>query len=183
MIKHWDDISAIVEAFCHLTKGIDCDGTDLCFVNSPETTQFRHFASPDQELEKRRDPTEGGRRTALVAVSEVLEGWIDGFPRGELEQRRSLTVIVLTDGVWGSTVAEETRFYDAIDSLQQLDQQPDRICVQFIRFGEDEKGKRHLDELCNRLPGEHTPDFQLSTSPDLGIPASLNHPQHSWLNV
>ncbi|OIW30172.1 hypothetical protein CONLIGDRAFT_669886 [Coniochaeta ligniaria NRRL 30616] len=168
-----DDAKAVFGALAYLVKSLDNERLDLHFTSSPETIRSHHSTPLLQAFEKRRSPNEGGSRTALAAASDVIEGPIANALQGDSEKRKPLSLIILTDGVWESSMTEEKRLSDAIDSLEQLDLPPNQVCLQFIWFGGDEEAKRRHkyldDDSCKRLPEEKTPDSQPK---DFGSPVS-----------
>jgi hypothetical protein len=66
-------------------------------------------------------------------------------------KKNPISLIVFTDGQWGKdaegAVGVENAIKRLIDRIQEHDLPRTQVMIQFIRFGDDEDGKRHLKYL------------------------------------
>lgn len=144
------------KAFGYIAKLIDNDGIELCFSSDPKRIYKESGTArllnkfPDQKWDQ-------------IAFEDKFGVFIDDhvFPR--LSSRfpkiirgrplKRLSIFVFTDGRWGhdgeAAGGVENPVGNLINKIQQQGLDRTQVMLQFIRFGNDEVGKRYLSYLDN----------------------------------
>jgi hypothetical protein len=165
MRPHWDKVKDTLNALGYLVKRSDLDGIDLYFTNSAIKSHSRDRKKLMKDF-KRAKP--GGRSNMKVALSKILEQYRPEdvkyqnadlgrklFSRKLKEQKWGLTVYVLTDGVWEDDYDELCGVHKPIATLVQgltkYGMVGAQVGIQFIQFGNNEKGTRRLRSLDSGL--------------------------------
>ncbi|EXJ88180.1 hypothetical protein A1O1_05109 [Capronia coronata CBS 617.96] len=80
-----------------------------------------------------------------------------------------MTLIVLTDGVWGVMVREDAvdqvldKLTDSFHIIRGIDLLRRPVCVQFVQFGDDERGIQRLRRLDSDKRYQHIVDITPAT--------------------
>ena len=168
MNPYWSKVTETFSALSYLVKRVDPDGIDLHFTNSLES---HHSRRTRHLLEKVQRKKPAGRCDMKSRLGKILEPYRAELPRALESPRhrhfmgidlrhwsskgRSICIYVFTDGVWqgGSRplggVDEPIRIF--VDKLRELGLLDTQVGIQFIRFGNDERGMERLQKLDSDL--------------------------------
>lgn len=170
MLKHWPILTFVAETLCMKVAGLDKNGIDLRFTVGGRTrnrtklrgengrAQFRrsiHEAKPKIPVDE-----EHHARTDMKAVlHEIFKEWREN-------ERKATTLIILTDGVWESTIPSDAADKEIVAFAKEVQEikafAPRHFSIGFVRFGEDKKARlqRLDDELCNTHKDRYGRDLE-----------------------
>jgi hypothetical protein len=152
----------IEEAFYtlgYISKSIDTNGIELTFASNIKDGKIHYNtnAGPLLEVLKtcRYDQDEGFMEDSLGhLVDDVI---IRRLPSGGSERRFSfsskkpISIFILTDGRWGrdqlAACGVEKPIRKLMNEIMERKLNRTQVMIQFIRFGNDEDGIRHLEYL------------------------------------
>ncbi|KAH6886201.1 hypothetical protein B0T10DRAFT_78265 [Thelonectria olida] len=160
MRQHWDSVSEACRALQWLCSSGEGDSMDLFFTSDPLMGYQRKKRESLADIARSQPPSGICRmRSSLEVVFDRIitdklyhggqahgkEGW----------NRRPTTVFVLTDGVWQPSSKREENAAAGVDlpikrmmdTLHQQGKNSSYVCVQFIRFGNDDSGTKRLAAL------------------------------------
>lgn len=141
-------------AYAYITKLIDTNGIEASFASDPGN--LRPYATTSKLMNDfdKKDWTDG-------SFEDRLSNFIDDciipklpaiWKKGPFRPKR-LSIIVLTDGRWGSGTLQANGVERPISKLINKMNEPGvqasrtQVSIQFMRFGEDDDGIRNLDVL------------------------------------
>lgn len=168
MNPYWSNVTKTFSALSYLVKRVDPDGIDLHFTNSLES---HHSRRTRHLLEKVQRKKPAGRCDMKSRLGKILEPYRADLPKALEPTRhkhflgidlrhwsskgRSICIYVFTDGVWQGGlrplggVDEPIRIF--VDRLKELGLLDTQVGIQFIRFGNDERGMERLRKLDSDL--------------------------------
>lgn len=155
MNRYWDEVRELFGLLAYTLKTFGEGRIELCFTISEShyeannTTTLSHYM-------RRIHPA--GTSNIERSLRQILEPYLEkavrarGQPKGFRTKRsvRPLSIYVLTDGVWepnSNPAGFLTTLKSKAHSLTDLDDR--RIGIQFIQFGDDERGADRLQFLDN----------------------------------
>ncbi|KAK6206549.1 hypothetical protein LQW54_007619 [Pestalotiopsis sp. IQ-011] len=156
MKRHLSSLKSVAEAMISLAKKADPDGVELIFTSKPKEVKrksFFTFKSETDDLVKQIIARFGKDRLPGSTSMENKLGVI--LDRIDWTGSRT-SVYVLTDGVWmdsddpGGGV--ENPIKSLVSRLKRHHRMRDAVTIQFIQFGDDQRGSDRLAWLDDELP-------------------------------
>jgi len=164
MKKYWDEVIETFQGLAYMVKHFDPDGIELLLTNSSEGGCRRHRSALINIL-RNIDPD--GRCNMKNKISRILKQWFYeydkpqkkwhrlSFTQGSGKKKEGVSIYIFTDGVWQSgpepLCEVEEAIKDIVNKLAARGLDADHVGIQFIRFGNDPKGRERLDRLDSRL--------------------------------
>lgn len=161
MNEHSVQIEVAFQILAYLAKNIDPDDVELSFVSKPlDVIKSRRTTLLLEEVEKHlskhlsvKGRIESSLSTLInekimrrLPVSIPLFGQVPAW-------YKPITIFVFTDGKWGDGVEVGNGLTEPISKLMREMKKRGlnrtHVMFQFLRFGDDEKGREHLDYLDN----------------------------------
>lgn len=161
MNEHSLEIEVAFQTLAYLAKSIDPDDVELSFVSRPldviksrKTTLLleevrRHLSkhlAVKGRIESSLSTLINEKIMKRLPVSIPLLGQVPAW-------YKPITIFVVTDGKWGDGVKVGNGLTAPISKLMQEMKKRGlnrtHVMFQFLRFGDDETGKQHLDHLDN----------------------------------
>ena len=166
MKDHWSEVNDVFELLAYMVKETDPDGIELYFTNSDgkkkskTTTELVQivcdkFPNGNSNVKNRLDLILQGhlaklheyqaklrRRKSFIPWSKML-----GLPTAPLP----LNIYILTDGVWQGQCDPSPMIRSTAQYLDENLYFKQQVGIQFIRFGDDPRGKRRLEFLDSGL--------------------------------
>ncbi|KAI0177048.1 hypothetical protein BJ166DRAFT_14123 [Pestalotiopsis sp. NC0098] len=167
MKRHLPSLKSVAEAMISLAKKADPDGVELIFTSKPKEVKrksFFTFKSETDDLVKQIIARFGKDKLPGSTSMENKLGVI--LDRIDWTGSRT-SVYVLTDGVWmdsgdpGGGV--ENPIKSLVSRLKRRHRMRDAVTIQFIQFGDDQRGSDRLAWLDDELPksGPEYRDFDI----------------------
>jgi hypothetical protein len=158
MSEHKEVIGEAFTALAYIAKRLDPDELELVFASKPRIVHTAKRATRLRQLVDRCEYKGEGSLMATRVAEFVDHVLIKGLPwkLGGFNvspfSRQKASVYVLTDGDWGSPtrndacgVAAEVR--RLIAEMQGRNMDPSQITLHFVRFGNKQNGRVHLQHL------------------------------------
>lgn len=156
MKDHATECYDAFKGLSYIAKLIDNDGIELCFSSDPEKIHKKMSTArllnkfPDQKWDQIAFEDKFG----VFIDDHVIPRLSSKFPkiiRGRPLKR--LSIFVFTDGRWGpddgAAGGVENPVGNLIKKIKEKGLDRTQVMLQFIRFGNDEVGKRYLSYLDN----------------------------------
>ncbi|CAG9996137.1 unnamed protein product [Clonostachys byssicola] len=171
MQEHEDQVKSFVHSLAYLVKRLDPDGAEIMCTSDPMTrSKFKHATGHSKFVTKNFSRGRGGpcnmefvleqaldpigeqlqssasksniRRTSLLSLPGILIG-----------RKKPVTVIVFTDGNWGSSTGggAENPIQGVISKMRDYGVSRSTVAIQFLRFGSNPVGERRLKFLDDDL--------------------------------
>lgn len=159
MEEHALEIESSFQTLAYIAKQMDSDGLELSFVSKPlDIFKRKHTTELVQIVHQhfgKYTAIEGSIETSLgILVNKIIMRRLPIRVRGIGEVsmgRKPITIFVFTDGKWGSGVRPGNQVDKPINELMKEIQRRGltrtQVMFQFLRFGNDEDGKSHLEHL------------------------------------
>ncbi|VUC30682.1 unnamed protein product [Clonostachys rosea] len=172
MQDYEDQVKAFVHCLAKLVKRLDPDGAEIMCTSDPmNRAKFKHatghsnfvtenFSRGRREhcnmelaLENALDPI-GDHLQDSTSKSSTWRASLRSLPGRLVGRRKPVTVIVFTDGVWGSSTGggAEKPIQALIGKMRDRGISRSTVAIQFLRFGSNPAGKRRLEFLDDALP-------------------------------
>ncbi|KAI4657229.1 uncharacterized protein J4E79_007846 [Alternaria viburni] len=164
----------------YLVKSLTPDGIELHFANSPE----RKGRSKDRKslIRKFEMVKPYGQSQMGIALSNILPPYYQNQQQSaaskrfsfapRVEEKPSVNIYILTDGVWSPGSYSVTTIQDHIKNLTKNLWKAGKlqhVGIQFIRFGNDALGKQRLEYLDNDNLQHYTVPMDIvDTEPSTG---------------
>ncbi|CAH0035327.1 unnamed protein product, partial [Clonostachys rhizophaga] len=169
-----DQVKAFVHCLAYLVKRLDPDGAEIMCTSDPMTrakyknsTGHSNFVAENFSrgkgghcnmefaLEKALDPI-GDQLQNSVSKGNNRRTSLRSFPGRLIGRQRPVTVIVFTDGVWGSSIGggAENPIESLIRKMRDHGVSRSTVAIQFLNFGSDPVGRRRLEYLDDDLPNK-----------------------------
>ncbi|KAF3053232.1 hypothetical protein E8E11_000162 [Didymella keratinophila] len=165
MYEHWDAATYLLETLALKAHGQDPDGPDLAFTNDS-----------NKGLERVKDATDLRKKMLEVkpmvftnmkrALEPIFQSYVSVINRTSNKTlAKSLTVIILTDGLWeGMSDPNEITtaimgWYEQLKTAMKGFLRDRQISIQFIQFGDDATATERLRRLDDDTPFRGVPDI------------------------
>ncbi|KAL8820291.1 MAG: hypothetical protein Q9223_001457 [Gallowayella weberi] len=178
MRTHWAETEYLLKTLVLKAAGQDDDGLDLSFTLGQEKLANKKSTSKDWEraMEKAQPGTQ--RSNMKTRLAEIFEGYLRQVqePKAHHSAKplRKLTIIVLTDGIWGGMGNNQNAVSETIvnfhHKLQRLhaNNLDDRIVsIEFVQLGNDAAATYRLRQLDTGMKWKGIPDI-IDTEPASG---------------
>jgi hypothetical protein len=162
MAGYWDAASTLLNALVTKAMHIDKDGMELKFTVGD--TKFKPTNDPKnfaREMVKKDHLPKAGIETHM---SQVLGSILSNYLEKNVNKRK-LTIIVLTDGMWKAMqndFAVDQKIINFSGHMQKarpnnLEDDDRRVSIQFVQFGNDPKASHRLKRLDDNLKFKGVP--------------------------
>ncbi|KAI3394706.1 hypothetical protein diail_2291 [Diaporthe ilicicola] len=160
MKEHSAQIVDSFQTLAYIAKSMDPDGVELSFVSRPGAISKNRRTGPlveelKQQLSSPRMAVKGRIEDSLGTLIHekimrrlpVPVPFVGNFPTWA----KPMTIFVFTDGKWGEGIRTGNGLDTPITNLMRkvksrgLNRQ--HVMLQFLRFGHDKEGMKHLDHL------------------------------------
>jgi hypothetical protein len=155
MKGYWSDVVKLFQALSYLTKTVDDDGViELHFTVSPFTYKSSKSSLLLSKVEERYEQL-SVTSNPETACDKILSAWKQKMNPGKLRGLVSrsgpsmppVTLYILTDGVWEDRSNLDGFVKDVVRFMDQNSMSRKHIGIQFIQFGQDERGTTRLEHL------------------------------------
>lgn len=167
-----DQVKNFVHCLAYLVKKLDPDGAEIMCTSDPMTrSKFKNATSHSKfvtenfsrgrgghcnmefVLEKALDPI-GDQLQNSASKSNIRRTSWRGLPGILIGSKKPVTVIVFTDGIWGSSTGggAENPIQGLISKMRDYGVSRSTVAIQFLRFGSSLVGERRLKFLDDDLP-------------------------------
>jgi hypothetical protein len=157
MAEHWDAATYLLETLVLKAHGQDPDGPDLAFFNdSAKVERGRQASDFRKKMESVRPRQHTNITTALKPIFQHYLGIVKRSYTKSLV--RSLTIIILTDGLWQGVDdhdeinTEIEMFYKNLEKEMGYDLRHRQVSIQFIQLGDDDEARERLRRLDDDTP-------------------------------
>ena len=167
MELHMAQVERVIDLLVYMLKTCDPDGIDFYLTSRRAkvitATKTKHI------LRGLKSTVTVGRCNMEDRLGSILEHYLakPGKPGGVGLSRlpwksssgakaaRRLSLYVLTDGVWQPNNKPSKVIIPLLEHLKQQGLRWNHVGIQFIRFGKDPEGTRHLQQLDRMLSREN----------------------------
>lgn len=174
MKQYSDQIEVAFRTLAYIAKRIDPDHLELSFVSKPlPITRSRHtsglITQLRQHLSKHVSVTGRIESSLSTLITErIMRRLPHFFPvLGHFPRSKPITIFVFTDGKWGEGVQPGSGLTTPINNLMQEMKRcgltRTHVMFQFLRFGDDVEGMKHLAHLDDFGKKENWLVFPFST--------------------
>lgn len=150
---HYKDVIRTLRAYAYIAKLIDTNGIEAGYSTKPRLQKHKSTKALIKSLEK--------QSWNSVAFEDGFSNFIDSVigklpldPRLPAPFRpKKRSIFVLTDGCWGDGDGDagacgvEGPIQRLIKAMQKRNIDRTHVMIQFMRFGDDAQGTRHLEFL------------------------------------
>lgn len=171
MQAHARHVITVFRALGYIAKDCDKDGIELRFVSAPDK-KFRHSDTTRlvRILESHKYQAIEGRIESSITdlVNKII------IPKLPLSLHgihfdfwaKPVTIFIFTDAKWGENVpvgnGVEKPIRNLMEKIKKRKLSRTQVMIQFLRFGDDENGKEHLDFL-DDFGGRPEEDWQVKS--------------------
>jgi hypothetical protein len=159
MATYWSEVTNVLETLAYFPRRQDPDGLELTFTFGKASCQSDSARKLKNTMRgKDAKPSSGIHTNMASALGKALSGYLQPLAsmRG---QPKSLSLYVLTDGVWLGTPNLDA-VYDVIaefwTKFEKLDRSvlksERRVGIQFVQFGNEPEATSRLKKLDSELP-------------------------------
>ena len=156
-------VEKVVDILAYILKTCDPDGIDLYFTSKRAKVTTAMKAKDMLRCLRLTVPI--GRCNMEDRLGSILEDYLAKPGRAGLSRlpwnsssgaktTRRLSLYVLTDGVWQPKNNPSKVIIPLLDHVKQQDLRWNHVGIQFIRFGKDPEGIRHLQQYDRMFSGE-----------------------------
>ncbi|KAE9370120.1 kinase-like protein [Stipitochalara longipes BDJ] len=177
MKQHWSQATFLLETLVMKAHGQDPDGPDLMFTLGQRrlkgTKNALAFKAAMEDPEAMPTDEVTDIRTSFGDIFvEHIKNLEKAKTRHFISPVKQLTIIVLTDGVWGGTLAREDvnkQIVTFVRSVRELSNNLiyRHVSIEFVQFGKDPTATMHLRILDDMLTDAGVPDV-IDTEPSDG---------------
>lgn len=155
MKPHRDRVNTAFMALSYVAKRLDPNKLELCFSSKPEDVKCTRRTSKLAKIIFTRKykaiPTLMEKNFGLLVKNIIkrLPYRILGFNINPLA-RKPLSIYIFTDGNWGISAKAcgvENPLQRLMNEIKERHLPRDQVSLHFVRFGELDDGKRHLEFL------------------------------------
>jgi hypothetical protein len=167
MLNHWGRAKHLLETLVMKAEGLDEDGVDLAFTQG--SVKAENAKGKSKIMKKMSDPEAvprlGIETDIRVRLQEIFDDYIRDAKRKQQNNTKfkNLTIIVLTDGLWGSTGDKGDLNRSIVNFAQSLEKIMGRpltdrpVSIEFIQFGKDPDATLRLKRLDDELKYDGIP--------------------------
>jgi hypothetical protein len=171
MIPHWERLKYLLETLVMKAEGLDDDGVNLAFTHGKVALKDARQKAEVQFMDKLKNPEAMPREEWLTDMKVRLLGILNEYVRYveikylRHETPKNMTVIVLTDGVWGGTQDKEDVYFSIVNFIKRFERiykgeiSTRPVSIQFIQFGKDPDATARLKRLDDDMKVEGIPDL------------------------
>lgn len=169
MKPHWGRLKFLLETLVVKAEGLDEDGVDLVFSHGKVNVTDAKGKAVSMVMEKLKDPGAIPRKEWLtdmkIRLQEIFDDFILYVEKTKRIQAKpkKLTIIVLTDGIWGGTEDKEDVYNSIVMFIKRLSRvwageiNTRPVSIQFIQFGKDPDATFRLTRLDDDMKIEGIP--------------------------
>ena len=168
MGEYWYEATYLLMTLMMKTEGLDKDGMDLYFTLGPVSVKGKKTTSKFEKAMRDARPTQGDTTPTSTnmrtSLSKILSEYVNIVEkkRESSTHIKDLTIIVLTDGIWGGETEKDSVNDMIIQFLKRLRNTMDDlrnrpVSIQFVQFGKDEDATFRLRKLDNGLKWQGIP--------------------------
>ena len=143
------EVRKTFEALAYLVKGVDPDGIDLHFTNSPRSARVRTRGQALYHLDRLTSQGQSDTPQALETILDQGSGSEEHSLPPRHRETRDASIYIFTDGVWNENFS--IRVSELIRNPVTRLAPGGSFNIQFIRFGDDDVGFSRLRELDEEL--------------------------------
>ena len=155
MRTHRSDVLKVVSLLSYMLKDLDPKGLDVYFTHSAQRVHAVKSSKLSKAVHQATFHGVSDMRARLFHIFQehknrfgtttaTTGSWYNRANR--LEAQRQLSFYILTDGKWQPNAVEPT-ILALVESMKANNLPKDHVGIQFIRFGEDQRGIARLDHL------------------------------------
>ncbi|KAM0814081.1 putative Kinase-like domain-containing protein [Seiridium cardinale] len=160
MLAHREELLRAFTALSYLAKLIDRDGIELIFASNPRKIWKK---SKTKELLEMLESHEFVQESGMMEdkLGELLDHKISvrlplTFRKHQIpiSKKKEVSIFILTDACWDNDLPELTNAAGVKAPIERLMKKIEnkglnrtQVMIQFIRFGDNENGKRYLELL------------------------------------
>ena len=159
MRKDWFQATYTLETLVMKAHGLDPDGMDLTFTTGKIKVEGKEEPKAFVQAMKDGYPKEHVATNMVESLSKILNEYIRKLRSRDQtsSSTNTVTLIVLTDGLWDGTTQKEHVKEKIVEFLQELERlrlnniefRP--FSIEFVQFGHDADATRRLKDLDNFL--------------------------------
>lgn len=157
MKEYASQIKNAFRALAYIAKPMDPDSLELSFVSEPlPVVKGKHTSPLVEKVAKCRYTAFPGQIESSLGTV-ILDKIIKHLPYpvpvvGNIFRRgKPITIFVFTDGKWGDGIplgnGLDTSIRNLMEEVKNRRLNRTHVMFQFLRFGDDEEGRKHLDFL------------------------------------
>lgn len=178
MKPYRNEVKMVLELLWAMVSKHDPDGADLYITTDMKALKPRTNLRMLQELDSRPAKDFPDMRHCFAQIIEKYQNqfgtrnytsrwfhWKDTPAKGP----RKLSLYVLTNGVWQTKTDLRQVIRTLVDHLNQHKLTNKQIGIQFIRFGDDERGMQRLERLDSGLNLDLYVLTTISSAPFAGL--------------
>ena len=161
MTEHWDEATFLLETLVKKAAPFDPDGMDLYFTLGREGVQGKRKAEPFRSAMTKARPKPGWSTDMTGALERIFKEYFDTVAerrRKRKSPKEDLTLIILTDGIWGATDDKEEVGRYVVTVLKKLEElgiygfKKRPVSIEFVQLGDDDDATLRLEALDNDMP-------------------------------
>ena len=157
MLDHWDQATILLELLVTKAAGLDKNGMDASFTCGNAKLNGEKDSKSFRKLMLRPEvqPQKGVRTDMTSSLGFIFDHYIQ-YLSNHFGQKKHLTLIVFTDGLWEGTPSKETVEDEVADFIKRvveirgtLINRP--VSLQFVQFGNDPEATLRLQHMDDEL--------------------------------
>jgi hypothetical protein len=162
MLNYWDEAVYLLETLVMKAAGQDPNGMDLLFTHGDVKVSGKDDAAKFRRAMTKAKPVENvpWHTNMSQSLGAILQDHLDEieYKKRTRETIHSLTIVVLTDGIWeGMNDKDDVRKkiieFDSNLKAAKIGNLITRpVSIQFIQFGSDEDARELLRRLDDDMP-------------------------------
>ncbi|KAL8705721.1 MAG: hypothetical protein Q9201_001155 [Fulgogasparrea decipioides] len=150
----WKTAAKVLADVASIAVKYDRNGVDLRFLNEYlEDDERKNLVSADQVMDLFSRVTPNGPTLTADILEEELSEYMHEYTHDR--HKKSLNLIVLTDGEPEPGQKVEDVIVKYANKLRDADAHPFQVGIQFVQIGNDTAAARFLKFLDDKLKGEH----------------------------
>lgn len=168
MVEHWYEVTYLLETLVRKARGQDPDGMDLHFTNGSLNLEGIDNAPAFVDKMREARPQQAVLTDMVKSLSDILNKYLVQVEREKLNSRfiaKDVTLVVLTDGLWGGNKKKEAirdKIKEFLERLAQLGRNFKHrpFSIEFVQLGSDEEANarlRYLDRFL-KIEQRHSPE-------------------------
>lgn len=168
MQKHIDDVLLFVHCVGYLVKQLDRNGLQVIMTSNPRDPKTCKTSTEAKDFVKSRFRHGGHQCNMAYALEQALQDVYGSLAQlAPTSKRRSLlnraihgkakpfSILVFTDGVWNDiedgVSGADHPIEECIRMMKEHNVSKSNVAIQFLRFGDEQKGIKRLTFLDDEL--------------------------------